>query len=215
MQGTCAVSLLDGRTYDLLVLQILGGSLRSRRLQVPEGERTRPMGSRTKEAVFNMLRGWFEGARVLDLFAGVGTMGLEAASRGASHVVCVEQDRSVGEFLQANIVALGCTDRVRWVQSDALGPVAIAAAPTPVDVVFCDPPFALMQSDASRARLLQQLTGLKAVMAQKSFLVLRVPEMRRAEDFAVAGFDGPEVHTYGREQHVLLYMPSREPAQES
>ncbi|NBX35990.1 MAG: 16S rRNA (guanine(966)-N(2))-methyltransferase RsmD [Planctomycetes bacterium] len=190
------------------MLQILGGTMRSRRLQVPDGERTRPMGSRTKEAVFNMLRGWFDGARVLDLFAGVGTMGLEAASRGASHVVCVEQDRSIGEFLQANILALGCTDRVRWVQSDALGPVAIAAAPAPVDLVFCDPPFVLMQSEASRTRLLEQLAGLKAVMAPKSFLVLRAPEVQDAAAFAVVGFDGPELHSYGREQHVLLYMPS-------
>ncbi|MFM7479955.1 MAG: 16S rRNA (guanine(966)-N(2))-methyltransferase RsmD [Planctomycetota bacterium] len=197
------------------MLQILGGTLRSRRLQVPDGERTRPMGSRTKEAVFNILRGWFDGARVLDLFAGVGTMGLEAASRGASQVVCVEQDRSVGEFLQANILALGCNDRVRWVQSDALGPVAIAAAPTPVDVVFCDPPFALMQSDASRARLLQQLSALKSVMAPKSFLVLRAPEVTTPTDFAVVGFDGPEVHNYGREQHVLLYMPLRDASQSS
>lgn len=171
------------------------------------------MGSRTKEAVFNILRGWFDGARVLDLFAGVGTMGLEAASRGAAQVVCVEQDRSVGEFLQANILALGCNDRVRWVQSDALGPVAIAAAPAPVDVVFCDPPFALMQSDASRGRLLQQLAALKSVMAPKSFLVLRAPEVTHAADFGVAGFDGPELHSYGREQYVLLYMPSRDAAQ--
>ncbi|MBM4101353.1 MAG: methyltransferase [Phycisphaerae bacterium] len=197
------------------MLQILGGTLRSRRLQVPDGERTRPMGSRTKEAVFNILRGWFDGARVLDLFAGVGTMGLEAASRGASQVVCVEQDRGVGEFLQANILALGCNDRVRWVQSDALGPVAIAAAPAPVDVVFCDPPFVLMQSDASRTRLLQQLAGLKSVMAPKSFLVLRAPEVANTADFAVVGFDGPELHNYGREQHVLLYMPSRNAAQGS
>lgn len=173
------------------------------------------MGSRTKEALFNILRGWFDGARVLDLFAGVGTLGLEAASRGASQVVCVEQDRSVGEFLQANILALGCADRVRWVQSDALGPVAIAAAPAPVDVVFCDPPFVLMRSDASRARLLQQLAGFKAVMAPKSFLVLRAPEVVNPADFAIDGFDGPELHNYGREQHVLLYMPTRERTQPS
>lgn len=63
------------------MLQILGGQFRSRKLQIPEGTQTRPMGSRTKEAIFNILRGWFEGANVLDIFAGVGTMGLEAAYR--------------------------------------------------------------------------------------------------------------------------------------
>lgn len=193
------------------MLQILAGQWRSRHLQVPPGERTRPMGSRTKEAIFNILRGWFEGARVLDLFSGCGTMGLEAASRGASQVVCVEQDRSTGQYLQANILTLGCGDRVRWVQSDALGPVAIAAAPAPVDIVFCDPPFALMQSPPSRARLLQQLASLRQVMAAKSFLVLRTPDLSQEISDTIEGFDGPEVHSYGPEQHVLLYMPSAPP----
>ncbi len=167
------------------------------------------MGARTKEAIFNILRGWFEGARVLDLFAGVGTMGLEAASLGASRVVCVEQNRQVGEFLRANILTFGCGDRVQWVQTDALGPGSISAAPTPVDVVFIDPPFALMADDESRRRVLAHISNLKPALAERAFVVLRAPEYFPDLNFAVDGFTGPEVHTYGAEQHVLLYMPDR------
>lgn len=194
------------------MLHILGGEFRSRKLQIPEGNQTRPMGSRTKEAVFNILRGWFEGARVLDLFAGVGTMGLEAASRGASKVVCIEQNRQIGEFLRANIHALGCDDRVQWVQTDALGPGCIASAPRPVDVVFVDPPFEMMTNAQSRQRVLTHIANLKSVLAEKAFVVLRSPECLKEIDYSIVGFDGPERHDYGAHQHVLLYAPHHESA---
>ena len=68
--------------------KIISGDFRTRILLTPEGEdRTRPMTARVKESVFAMLHGWFQGARVLDLFAGVGTVGLECVSRGASEVL--------------------------------------------------------------------------------------------------------------------------------
>ncbi len=191
------------------MLRILAGEYRSRHLQIPEGTDTRPMGARTKEAVFNILRGWFKDARVLDLFAGVGTMGLEAASQGASRVVCVEQNRQIGEYLRANILTLGCQDRVQWVQTDALGPGSISAAPSPVDIVFVDPPFALMADASSRERVLTHIAHLKPVMAEKAFVVLRSPDHLKELSYAIDGFVGPEVHHYGPQQHILLYMPER------
>jgi 16S rRNA (guanine(966)-N(2))-methyltransferase RsmD len=166
------------------------------------------MGARTKEAVFNVLRGWFEGARVLDLFSGAGTMGIEAASRGAARVVCVEQDRQVFDFLRANVAILGVGDRVDAVQADALGPGVIGLAPAPVDVVFMDPPFQLARTPEGMSRIVEQCARLRAVMAPKSFLVLRLPDLPGDEGLPIAGFSGPEVRSYGREQHVLLYMPA-------
>ena len=167
------------------------------------------MGSRTKEAIFNILRGWFEGARVLDVFAGVGTMGLEAASRGASKVVCVEQNRQVGEYLRANIHTLGCGDRVQWVQTDALGPGCIAAAPQPVDIVFVDPPYEMMTNEETRQRVLSHIANLRPVLAEKAFVVLRSPEYLKEVDYSIPGFVGPEAHEYGAQQHVFLYAPQR------
>ncbi|MBU3728285.1 MAG: methyltransferase [Phycisphaerales bacterium] len=197
------------------MLKILGGSLRSRMLQAPPGHVTRPMGARTKEAIFNVLRGWFDGTRVLDLFAGAGTMGIEAASRGAGRVVCVEQERQVFDFLRANIAILGIGDRVDAVQADALGPGVIGLAPAPVDVVFMDPPFEVARTPEGMARITEQCARLRAVMAPKSFLVLRLPDLPGDAGLAIAGFSGPEIRSYGREQHVLLYMPcadDRDPA---
>lgn len=189
------------------MLKIQSGEFRSRALQIPEGVETRPMGSRPKAAIFNLLRGWFEGANVLDLYAGVGTMGLEAASLGAKRVVCVEQNRYIGDFLRANILTLGCGDRVQAIQTDALGLGTIAAAPKPVDIVFIDPPFEEMRSSEQRRAMLDRVGALRSVVADRAFIVLRSPDHLADEDFSVPGFVGPEHHDYGTEQHILLYAP--------
>lgn len=159
-----------------------------------------------KESVFNRLRGWFEGANVMDLFAGVGSMGLEAVSRGAARVLLVEQSRSTCAILRANIDALGCGDRAEALQADALGPLPLARAPQPVQVLFLDPPYEMMEQERSRSRVLKQMARCRGLMADSSFVVLRSPVDPRAISHAVAGFDGPEVHRYNR-MHVLLYAP--------
>ncbi|MFZ4721751.1 MAG: 16S rRNA (guanine(966)-N(2))-methyltransferase RsmD [Phycisphaerales bacterium] len=192
------------------MLRIIGGELRSRQLETPPGkDRTRPMGSRTREAIFNVLRGWFEGANVLDLFAGVGTMGLEAGSRGASRVWLVEQDRDVFELLRGNIEELGLSGRAVPVKADALGETALATVDQPLDVVFLDPPFEMVRAAEGLDRVLTQARRVRARMKPKSFLVLRLPEIE-GNGPRIEGFDGPEHRRYGNEQHVMLYCPSKE-----
>ncbi|MGY8757092.1 MAG: RsmD family RNA methyltransferase, partial [Phycisphaerales bacterium] len=86
------------------MLKILSGQFRSRKLKTPrENDVTRPWTGKARESVMNQLRGHLNGSIVLDLFAGVGTMGLEAVSRGASTVVMVEKDRKIFELLEQNI----------------------------------------------------------------------------------------------------------------
>ncbi len=190
------------------MLRILAGTYRSRVLATPTGEdRTRPMTSRARESVFDLLRGWFDGTNVLDLYAGVGTMGLEAVSRGAARVVMVERDRLVYRHLQANVAALGCEDRCTTILGDALGATALAAAPAPCSIAFLDPPYEAMRSTPTRDRVFRQAGKLLSVMAPKSFMVLRTPERPDAH-YSLPGFDGPEVHRYGEDMHVLLYAPS-------
>ena len=190
------------------MLRITGGDYRSRRLSSPpDAEVSRPYAQRAREAVFNMLRGWFEDARVLDLFAGVGTMGLEAVSRGAAAVVMVERDRRIGRLLEENIATLACGDRATAVHADALGAVALARAPEPVDVVFVDPPYAMMRDGGGRERVLGQIARCRQAMAARSFLVLRSPLGPDDADLTVGGFDGPEPHRYGSGMWVLLYQP--------
>lgn len=190
--------------------RIIAGTFRSRRLVSPPAEdtATRPYTDRVKESLFNLLRGWFDDARVLDLFAGVGTMGLEAVSRGAAEVVMIEQHRKIFAMLEQNIAALDCADRARAVHSDALGPSSLLSAPKPVDVVFIDPPYAMMHHEPSRTHVLDQAARLRDVMADPSMLVLRTPLDPDRTDHDIDGFIGPESHRYGSDMFVLLYQPA-------
>jgi len=191
------------------MLKIIGGEYRSRRLEGPviSDQSTRPYLQRVKESVFNILRGWFEDARVLDLFAGVGTMGLEAVSRGAAEVVMIEQSRRLADILERNIEMLGCADRARVRRADALSPHALAVAPAPVDVVFVDPPYVMMEEEASRRRVLEQVERCPTIMAEQSFLVLRSPVGPESVDLTIPSLEGPETHQYGVKMWVLLYQP--------
>ena len=167
------------------------------------------MPARVKESIFNLLRGWFEDARVLDLFAGIGTLGLEAVSRGAADVVMVERDKEIHSILEWNIRELGCDDRCRAVKADALGPSALAQAPRPVDVVFMDPPYAIMAEGKMVQAVLTQLERLEPVMADKSWLVLRTPMALSEQQRTLAGYSGPELHEYGEDMFVYLYYLDR------
>ena len=190
--------------------KIISGDFRTRILLTPDGEdRTRPMTARVKESLFAMLQGWFKGARVLDLFAGVGTVGLECASRGASEVVMVERDREVFRYLEHNIETLKCGDRVIAIQADALGPTALARSPKPVDLVFMDPPYALMVDPATRKLVMAQAARTLPLFAPKGFLVLRTPVDLDEEERKIPGFKGPESHQYKDDMFVYLYMPDR------
>ncbi len=194
------------------MLKILSGEYRSRILLTPEGEdRTRPMTSRVKESVFAMLSGWFKGARVLDLFAGIGTIGLECASRGAAEVVMIERDRDVFRYLEHNINALKCSDRVTALMADALGPTALARSPKPVDLVFMDPPYAIMVEPATRKLVLAQAARSRSLFAPKGFLVLRTPVDLEEDERTLPGFAGPEIHRYKDDMFVYLYMPQPAP----
>ncbi len=197
------------------MLQIIGGEYRRRRLKTPaDTEDTRPYSARARESVFNLLRGWFDGGRVLDLFAGVGTMGLEAVSRGAAEVVMVEQNHRILRFLNENIEMLGCRDRARAVQGDALSPQILSAAPRATEIVLIDPPYATMRDEKIRDQVTAQANRCRTIMADSGFLVLRTPiEPKEPDGWArLADFDGPEVHRTGRDMWVLLYAPARPPA---
>jgi 16S rRNA (guanine966-N2)-methyltransferase len=119
-------------------MRVVAGSLRGRRLVAPEGRTTRPTTDMVREAVFNAL-GSMEvllGARVVDLFAGSGALGIEALSRGADHCVFVESDRNALGALRENLRTLGLESRATVVASDA-GSYRCGDA----DVVLADPPY--------------------------------------------------------------------------
>ncbi len=193
------------------MLKIIAGEFRSRSLLTPPDEEvTRPYTQRVKESVFNLLREWIEGARVLDLFAGVGTVGLEALSRGAEQVVMVELDRQIFELLEQNIASLGCGDRATAVCGDSFGSVALLRAPKPVDLVFVDPPYRMMIDPDQRERVLGLVGECLTVAGEQCVLVLRSPLGPKDVELTIAGLIGPEVHRYSKDMWVLMY--GRNPA---
>lgn len=123
------------------MIRIGGGSYRGRQLRAPKGEATRPTSGMVRESLFNILAHELPDARVLDLFAGCGSVGLEAISRGAAHATLVEKSRPALACLTANIAILGVANQV------AVLPIAVEraleqlAAGDPFDIIFLDPPF--------------------------------------------------------------------------
>ncbi|MEZ6165092.1 MAG: RsmD family RNA methyltransferase [Phycisphaerales bacterium] len=157
-------------------MRIISGQYRRRKLlSPPDGAITRPFPDMVKEAMFNLLRGHFEGEAVLDCFSGTGTVGLEAASRGASRVVCIERDRKVTRVLEQNVEMLGCEEVVEVVTGDALGPTAIHRCPKPVHIVFFDPPYAMVWDAEEWVRVRTQFERLIQQLDDTGYAVLRTP----------------------------------------
>ena len=144
--------------------RIITGEAGGRRLSVPPGEAVRPTSDRVKESVFSALGpGRLVGARVLDLYAGSGALGLEALSRGAAAAVLVERDAVAARAIRANIETLGFADRA-ILRIGAVSAVLGGAGPeTPFDVALLDPPYDLPPAELGAAlRLLAQGAWLSA-----------------------------------------------------
>lgn len=141
---------------------MVAGSARGRRLVAPAGRATRPTSDRVREAVFSSLEsaGLVEGARVVDLFAGSGAMGIEALSRGARHATFVESAPAAVAAIRANLVACGLAERAEVVRADVLRWLAGPPAPGPFDLAFVDPPYAFDRWDV----LLDRLPAAVAVL---------------------------------------------------
>lgn len=120
--------------------RIVAGTLGGRRLVLPADPRVRPSAEKVREAWFSIVAGRLPGARVVDLYAGSGALGLEALSRGAARATFVEILPASLAALRANIEALGVADRVRVVRKDVLRWVA-EREELEYDLAFADPPY--------------------------------------------------------------------------
>jgi 16S rRNA (guanine966-N2)-methyltransferase len=121
-------------------VRIVGGTFAGRNLTSPNDFRVRPTAEHVRAALLDLLEDDVAGARVLDLFAGTGALGLEAISRGARSADFVETRPASLHALRANIAALRLRDRTRVFRRDAL-PFAAGLAPDSYDVAFVDPPY--------------------------------------------------------------------------
>jgi 16S rRNA (guanine966-N2)-methyltransferase len=138
-------------------MRITGGTLRSRTLRAPRGTATRPTTDRAREALFNILgsESRIEGARVLDLYAGTGALAIEALSRGAAHATFVESARAALAVLRSNISALGLIGQASVVSGDVRSVKSRVAHDGPFDIIFADPPWALVDTGEAAEALVE------------------------------------------------------------
>jgi 16S rRNA (guanine(966)-N(2))-methyltransferase RsmD len=124
-------------------MRVIGGTLKSRRIDSPKGEEARPTSDRVRESLFSVIQDEVEDSCALDLFSGPGTLGIEAISRGASFVTFVEKSRKVAEVLQANLESLGIADRGLVKVADVFKTVRdMSRNRANFGLVFMDPPYA-------------------------------------------------------------------------
>ncbi len=144
-------------------MRVVAGELGGRRLQAPAGRATRPTADRVREALFSIL-GDVSGARVLDLYAGSGALGIEALSRGAARAEFVDRDRRAVEAIRRNLTELGIAGEVR--RRDALSWLGRDGGGRTYDLVFCDPPY------DSAVRLAEPLSErLPALLSESARIV--------------------------------------------
>ena len=146
-------------------LRITGGFLSGRRIEWSEIAGTHPMGERQRLAIFNML-GDMRGARVLDLYAGSGALGIEALSRGAERCVFVERSRKCAVQIEAALEKLGLSEKAEVVVK-TVGSV-LETVDDKFDFVFCDPPYDRVEVDVMKM--------IPKVMARNGTLVVSHPE---------------------------------------
>jgi 16S rRNA (guanine966-N2)-methyltransferase len=123
-------------------MRVIAGEAKGRALVAPKGTGTRPATDRIRETLFAILEPELGDARVLDLFAGAGTMGIEALSRGAAHVIFVERGAAAVEALRRNLATTGFVERAEVVAANVIGFLDRGLPSDSVDLVFLDPPFA-------------------------------------------------------------------------
>lgn len=182
-------------------MRIVAGKFKGKTLATPKDQSTRPTSDRVREALFNILEHGLdgfdiEGARVLDLFAGTGALGLEALSRSAKYCLFIENSASARGVIRTNVEGLNLTGATRIWRRDAggLGP---AGNMEPFDLVFCDPPYGKGLGERALAAALEGgwiETGGIAVLEDRSGVNVDVPK----------GFEEIDRRNYGDTQIIIL-----------
>jgi 16S rRNA (guanine966-N2)-methyltransferase len=179
-------------------IRIIGGRWRRRLLPVPQAAGLRPTPDRVRETLFNWLADDLPGARCLDLFAGTGALGFEAASRGASRVVMVERDARIVEHLreqartlQAECVTIECADALAW----------MAHCAERFELAFLDPPFGALDP----GMLLQRL-HTAGILSPQARVYLECPDAGEAVAFP-EGWSCLRTRRAGRVRYHLAATP--------
>ena len=172
-------------------MRIIAGLAKGRRIAAPPGSDVRPTGDRVREALFSSLQARLPGAHVLDLYAGSGALGLEAASRGAARVTLVERDRRTLEILRDNVEVVGLPG-IEVVSGEVAAILAGGPLPgAPFDLVLADPPYRLAGEELDA-----MLTVLPTHLAEGAVVVVERGSREVAPSWP-PGFAPDEPRRYG------------------
>jgi 16S rRNA (guanine(966)-N(2))-methyltransferase RsmD len=188
-------------------MRIIAGEHRGRRIEAPPGDKTRPMLDRVREALFSTVQDWVPDARVLDLFAGSGSLGLEALSRGAAHARFVERAQPALAILRRNVEALEFANESAIVRGNALAPASWSEGDEAgFDLVFFDPPYAMLEDPMERKDLLAAVQSLmQSRVRERGVLVFHAP----AHALEMLRFDRDyerDLRTYGSSALCYLFQ---------
>lgn len=181
-------------------MRVIAGSARSVPLITPKGLDTRPTSDQIKETLFNMLQGYVEGSKFLDLFAGSGQIGLEALSRGAKFAAFVEKTDEAVKCIKANVDKTKFTDKALVLKMEVLSGIrALEIEKRKFDIIFVDPPY---------NQGLEQ--GILNVLANSTILdedVIIIVEANKNTDFSYVdelGFKIVKDKIYKNNRHLFL-----------
>lgn len=189
-------------------MRVIAGYARKRRLKVPPGRDVRPTADRVKEALFNMLAERIDGCTFLDLFAGTGSIGIEALSRGAHRAVFIEKDARVMKVLRDNLTLTGLGIRAETILGEVeTGIKRLGSGGRQFELVFLDPPYSQGHAQATLAELVKHNiiessglvvveTGCKELMPAQVDILKLCRQVRYGDtllSFYVIGQAGGEV----------------------
>lgn len=185
-----------------MTIRIISGERRGAKLQTPEGELTRPLRDRVRQALFNVLRDDVRGAVVLDAFAGTGAVGLEALSNGAEHATFIEVEPDVAQLIRGNIAKLGYASRSLVVEGASPGSIEKLRPGAPFTLLFLMPSY--------HSGLCETVLGSEGVLARCAAGAVAVCEVHRDEAFAApAGWRVMKEKRYGITRLLFLLRDSK------
>lgn len=192
---------------NLSKLRVTAGTARGTRLLISPA--VRPMPSRMKQALFNLLGGRIRDAAVLDLFAGTGSIGIEAVSRGARSAVLVEKDRELRPVIETNIKKAGVEDECSVLSADAYRICGALSSNTgPFSIIFLDPPYLQSEDESCRQEMWKMLAGLaqRGIAAPEAVIVLHVRASAAGPDNLPPELEVTDFRHYGTGSLIICRL---------
>lgn len=184
-------------------LRVIGGSAKGHSLQLVPGGSTRPIGDRVKEALFNILGPGIAGASLLDLFAGTGSVGIEALSRGAGRVVFIENDRLAVRIIRENLKNTRLDEGARVVLSDAFAYLHSQSGDR-FEYVFLGPP----QYKGLWKRTLEVIDARPGILEPDAWIIAQI-DPREYEEWDLANLFKFDERKYGNTLLLFYEFPSQ------